>query len=127
MDLNKETRRKKNKGGKALLITRLNITVRVIEFPPQEGRRLSFFKRHFHFIPHTSGGKRSSFDFFLFVVLHVKNYKPSSPSSTRHVELHNGFSFGSISFPFFSFSSSPFSFFLSTFGVRVKVEKLLVL
>lgn len=57
------------------------------------------------------GGKRSSFDFFLFVVLHVKNYKPSSPSSTRHVELHNGFSFGSISFPFFSFSSSPFSFF----------------
>lgn len=57
------------------------------------------------------GGKRSSFDFFLFVVLHVKNYKPSSPSSTRHVELHNGFSFGSISFPLFSFSSSPFSFF----------------
>ena len=47
------------------------------------------------------GGKRSSFDFFLFVVLHVKNYKPSSPSSTRHVELHNGFSCGSISFPFF--------------------------
>lgn len=33
--LNKETRRKKNGSGKALLITRLNITARVIEFPPR--------------------------------------------------------------------------------------------
>lgn len=33
--LNKETRRKKNGSGKALLITRLNITVRVIEFSPR--------------------------------------------------------------------------------------------